>query len=93
MSYNDVANNKLNPFPGTLFNKPSGNKPGVNVYNNCVIDYTGASVTPSNFIAILEGNSSATVGGNGRVLKSGPNDTVFLNFADHGAAGLIAFPT
>jgi hypothetical protein len=26
------------------------------------------------------------------VLESGPNDKVFLNFADHGATGLIAFP-
>ena len=32
-------------------------------------------------------------GGNGRVLKSGPNDNVFVNFADHGAVGLIAFPS
>ncbi len=27
-----------------------------------------------------------------RLLYSGPNDHVFVNFADHGAPGLIAFP-
>ena len=26
------------------------------------------------------------------LLCSGPNDHVFVNFADHGAPGLIAFP-
>jgi len=31
--------------------------------------------------------------GSGRVLESGPNDRVFINFSDHGAAGLIAFPS
>lgn len=31
--------------------------------------------------------------GTGRVLTSTENDFVFLNFADHGAAGLIAFPS
>ena len=30
--------------------------------------------------------------GSGKVLSSTANDTVFLNFADHGASGLIAFP-
>jgi len=30
--------------------------------------------------------------GTGRVLESTANDLVFLNFADHGATGLIAFP-
>jgi hypothetical protein len=30
--------------------------------------------------------------GSRKVLKSGPNDRVFINFADHGGVGLIAFP-
>jgi len=30
--------------------------------------------------------------GTGRVLTSTATDYVFLNFADHGGAGLIAFP-
>ena len=30
--------------------------------------------------------------GTGRVLESTADDIVFLNFADHGATGLIAFP-
>lgn len=31
-------------------------------------------------------------GGNGRVLESTADDNVFVNFADHGGTGLIAFP-
>jgi len=30
--------------------------------------------------------------GTGRVLKSTENDNVFVNFADHGGVGMIAFP-
>jgi len=44
-----------------------------------------------NFIAVLKGDSTST--GGKPVLKSGPNDDVFINFVDHGAAGLIAFPS
>jgi legumain len=31
--------------------------------------------------------------GNGKVLKSNANSKVFINFSDHGAPGLIAFPS
>lgn len=27
------------------------------------------------------------------MLESGPDDIIFLNYADHGASGLVAFPT
>jgi len=30
--------------------------------------------------------------GSGKVIESGPDDYVFVNFADHGAPGLVAFP-
>jgi legumain len=43
-------------------------------------------------LAILKGDASAVTGGNGKVLKSDENIKVFINFADHGAVGLIAFP-
>uniref|UniRef100_A0A7S2TJG5 legumain n=1 Tax=Lotharella oceanica TaxID=641309 RepID=A0A7S2TJG5_9EUKA len=90
MSYDDVAGSSENPFPGKLFNKPTEEgTPGVDVYDGCVIDYKGSEVTPKNFIAVLKGDSSAS----GKVLKSGSNDKVFINFVDHGAPGLVAFPS
>jgi len=56
-------------------------------------DYTGTDVTPENFVNVLTGNKKAMVGkGSGKVLESGPNDHVFVNFVDHGATGIIGFP-
>jgi legumain len=31
--------------------------------------------------------------GSGKVLETGPNDNVFIFYSDHGAVGLVAFPT
>ena len=88
LSYDDVANDGENPFKGKLFNKPNG----TDVYAGCKIDYRGKHVTPKNFLNIIKGNSSGIEGGNGKVLKTDENSKVFINFADHGAPGLIAFP-
>eukprot|EP01134_Creolimax_fragrantissima_P003204 CFRG3204T1 len=86
MMKDDIANNIRNPFPGTLINQPGGD----DVYKGCIADYTGSDVTPENFFKVLTGE--ATGAGNGKTLKSGPNDHVFINFVDHGGVGLIAFP-
>ncbi|KAI6204545.1 Kinesin-like protein [Aphelenchoides besseyi] len=88
MSYDDVAQDESNPLRGKLFNNPTGH----DVYEGCKIDYRGEDVTAENFMTILKGNSSAVNGGNGRVLQSGPNDRVFVYFADHGDSGVINFP-
>jgi legumain len=90
MAYDDIANNDQNPFPGALYNQPGDNPP--NVYEGCKIDYKGGDVNPDNFLAILKGDKSGVSGGNGRVLESTKEDNVFINFVDHGAPGLIAFP-
>jgi len=43
---------------------------------------------------VLKGDAAALSGkGTGKVLKSDENSKVFINFADHGAPGLIAFPS
>ncbi|CAK8677741.1 unnamed protein product [Clavelina lepadiformis] len=90
MMYDDVANSEENPTPGILINHPNG----PDVYKGVPKDYTGKDVTPENFLNVLTGNSRAMLGtGSGKVIKSGPNDHVFVYFADHGAPGLIAFPT
>ena len=92
MAYDDIAHNFENPFPGKMFNKPTlAGTPGQDVYAGCKIDYNKSSVTPENFIKILKGQK--TTGGNGKTLKSGKHDRVFINFADHGGVGLIAFPS
>lgn len=89
MMYDDIANSKSNPFPGTLINHPNG----PDVYKGVKKDYTGEDVTPENFMNVLTGNETAMNGiGSGKVLKSGPNDHVFIFFSDHGAPNLIGFP-
>jgi legumain len=89
-AYDDIALNPSNPIKGKIFNQPNG----VDVYAGCKIDYKGFAVTPIHFLNVLKQNAAAmTKIGTGRVLQSGPNDKVFINFADHGAPGLIAFPS
>lgn len=89
-SYDDVASNSQNPLRGKLINQPNGQ----DVYAGCKIDYKGADVTPKNFLSVLKQDAAAVQGiGSGRVLKSTAQDKVFINFADHGAPGLIAFPS
>lgn len=92
LTYNDVASSNQNPFPNTLYNKPGNNVQDVNA--GCIKDYTGADVTPANFISVITGDASKVKrAGTGRVLQSGPDDHVFINFVDHGGVGLIAFPS
>lgn len=51
-------------------------------------------VTPENFISVLTGKKDMMKGvGSGKVIDSGPDDHLFVFFADHGAPGLIAFPS
>lgn len=94
LAYNDIANNPSNPFPGKVFNKPSYALPGKDVYAGVAIDYSGADVNPTTFLNVITGNAAALAGvGTGRSLQSNANDSVFIFFADHGATGLIAFPS
>eukprot|EP00768_Dysnectes_brevis_P008568 gnl/Dysnectes_brevis/783_a863_5687.p1 GENE.gnl/Dysnectes_brevis/783_a863_5687~~gnl/Dysnectes_brevis/783_a863_5687.p1 ORF type:complete len:411 (-),score=197.79 gnl/Dysnectes_brevis/783_a863_5687:53-1285(-) len=85
--YDDIANNPRNPYKGQIFNNPNH----VNVYNGVTIDYSGADVTPANFLRVLRGQSLSV--GSGKTLGSTADDKVFINFSDHGGSGLIAFPS
>jgi legumain len=90
MMYDDIAHNEANPTPGVIINHPAGK----DVYAGVVIDYKGEDVTPSNFLAALSGDAERLRGvGTGKVIRSGPNDRIFVNFVDHGAPGLLAFPS
>ena len=86
MFFDDIAYNPSNPYQGNIINYPNGS----NVYKGVLKDYTGDNVTPENFLNVLLGNSSGV--NNRKVLKSGPNDNVFIYMTDHGAPGLFYFP-
>jgi legumain len=97
MQFDDIANNRANPYPGQIFNKPTpAGTPGVDVYKGCQKDYVGSAVTATNVINVLTGNAAAMAdvpGGNGKVLKSGPNDNVFFFYSDHGTVGEVEMPS
>nr|KYP50231.1 Vacuolar-processing enzyme [Cajanus cajan] len=86
--YDDIAFNPQNPRPGTIINKPNG----PNVYKGIPKDYTGNDTTTENFYAVISGNKSAISGGSGKVVNSGPNDTIFIYFVDHGSNGILSMP-
>ncbi|KAJ9598420.1 hypothetical protein L9F63_010895 [Diploptera punctata] len=89
MMYDDIAYAHSNLDPGVIINQPNG----PNVYEGVPKDYTGETVNSTNFLKILSGDEKGMEGvGSGRVIKSGPKDHIFVNFVDHGATGLLAFP-
>ncbi|XP_061700556.1 legumain [Syngnathoides biaculeatus] len=88
MMMDDLAHADENPTPGILINRPNGS----DVYKGVPKDYTSQDVTPENFLAVLKGDASKVKGGSRKVLKSGPNDHIFVYFTDHGAPGILAFP-
>ncbi|XP_073993668.1 legumain-like isoform X3 [Rhodnius prolixus] len=89
MMADDIAYNSENPTPGVIINSPGGK----DVYHGVPKDYTGKNVNPQTFLHVLTGNKSAVLGiGSGRVIESGPNDHIFVNFVDHGGPGVLCFP-
>ncbi|KAL9255302.1 Vacuolar-processing enzyme-like protein [Drosera capensis] len=89
MMYDDIAHNANNPTPGVIMNKPNG----PNVYTGVPKDYTGEQVTAKNLLAVILGDKAAVTGGSGKVVNSGPNDSIFIYYADHGAPGSLAMPS
>ena len=93
LSYDDVAGDCRNPWPGMLFNYPIMGTVSQdflrrsNVYDPSNIDYIGEDVTAQNFYNVLLGDDS-----NGPALKSNENSHVFVNFAGIGAVGVLGVP-
>lgn len=86
MMADDLAHNPSNPQQGSIFNCP-GCK---DVYAGVPHDYTGGAVNAVTFLDVLMGNADAVAGqGSGRVIASGPEDRVFVYYADHGAPGML----
>ncbi|XP_060847426.1 legumain-like [Rhopalosiphum padi] len=89
MMVDDIAYNRRNPTPGKIVNQPNG----TDVYDGVVIDYKGMDVNSTNFLKIITGDKKAMKSiGTGKVIEGGPNDSVFINFVDHGTTGILGFP-
>ncbi|XP_042449893.1 vacuolar-processing enzyme gamma-isozyme-like [Zingiber officinale] len=87
--YDDIAYNENNPRPGIIINQPQGK----DVYAGVPKDYVGENANVNNFFAVLLGNKSALTGGSGKVIDSGPDDHIFIYYADHGGPGVLGMPT
>ncbi|CAH1401444.1 unnamed protein product [Nezara viridula] len=89
MMYDDIAFHKKNPTPGIIVNYPGGK----DVYKGVPKDYTGKEVKSKNFFAVLTGRKSEVNNiGSGKVIESGPDDVVFVNFVGHGGLGVLGLP-
>ena len=92
MMYDDIANNRNNPYPGNIINRPGG----PNVYPGVTKDYTGDDVNADTYLAVLQGDKAKVrelLGRKGKVIESGPDDYVFVNFADYGGPGILGMPS
>ncbi|OIT38029.1 PREDICTED: vacuolar-processing enzyme-like [Nicotiana attenuata] len=87
--YDDIANNTMNPRPGVIINNPHGH----NVYKGVPKDYVGKDVNAHNFYNVILANKSGITGGSGKVVNSGPNDHIFIYYADHGGPGIVSMPS
>jgi legumain len=90
MAHNDVPTDKFNPFPGEVYNWPTVSASD-NVWSDIKIDYQQGDVTAANFLAVLSGNSTALPGR--KVVKSKPDDNIFVFYSDHGSPGVVTMPT
>ncbi|KER21599.1 hypothetical protein T265_15054, partial [Opisthorchis viverrini] len=86
-AYDDIANNPKNPFPGKVFHDYEHE----DVYKGVIIDYRADEVTPDNFLKVLKGDKDLEAKGK-KLLKSGPDDNVFIFFSGHGSYRSIGFP-
>jgi len=90
--YDNVAQDPQNPFPGTLFNRPSNaTHPGIDVYQGVHKDYVGKEVTAHNFLSVLTGQQDAVPVGH-PVLHTNSSDRIFIAFFDHGGTEVLGVP-
>ncbi|KER21975.1 hypothetical protein T265_09826 [Opisthorchis viverrini] len=87
IAYDDIANNPKNPFKGKVFHDYEHK----DVYKGVVIDYRGKDVKPYIFTMVMTGDERLEKEGK-KVLKSGPDDNVFIYYTGHGFRNYITFP-
>ncbi|CAG2166989.1 unnamed protein product [Oppiella nova] len=91
MHSDDIAHSSKNPTPGVVINRVGGKDVYKTPYE-VPKHYIGKDVTPENFLGILKGDEKLEKGGK-KVVKSGPNDRIFVYLDDHGGDEVVFFPT
>ena len=93
MGFDDILHDPSNPFPGQIFTYPDPEGPDIDYAPGCIphIDYHNRMVSAELFTVTLSGNkeevTKLTDIKNPRVIESGPEDTIFVHYMDHGAIG------
>lgn len=93
MGFNKTFDSPQNPFPGKIFTDQDPDGPGVDYAAECRphMDYGDEHVSAELFMATLSGNKEEakklTGIENPKVIESGPEDTIFVYYMDHGAIG------
>ncbi|KER21600.1 hypothetical protein T265_10115 [Opisthorchis viverrini] len=87
LAYDDIANNPKNPFKGKVFHDYEHK----DVYEGVIIDYRGKDVKPYIFTKVMTGDKRLEEEGK-KVLKSGPDDNLFIYFSGHGFRNFVTFP-
>ncbi|KER19434.1 hypothetical protein T265_11794 [Opisthorchis viverrini] len=95
-AYDDIANNPKNPFKGKVFHDYLYE----DIYQGVEIDYRGKvcasvgadgflhqDVTLDNFVKVLKGDEQLAA--YKKVLKSGPDDNVFIFYSGHAACRAV----
>ncbi|KER21116.1 hypothetical protein T265_15164, partial [Opisthorchis viverrini] len=73
-----------NPFKGEVFHDYVHE----DIYQGVKIDYRGKDVTRDNFVKVLKGDEKLAANKK-KVLKSGPDDNVFIFYSGHGGVSFI----
>jgi legumain len=50
-------------------------------------------VNVGNLFAAILGDKNALTGGSGKVIDSGPDDYIFIDYTDRGGPGVLGMPT
>ncbi|KAG1945117.1 legumain-like [Pimephales promelas] len=85
MMYDDIAHNPNNPASGEIISVVDSK----NVYSGVPKDYTGADVTPENFLSALQGEKRTD---QKKVIASGPDDKIYIYMTGVGQEGGFQFP-
>ena len=87
LQFGDVPFDPENPYPGKLFNRPSGPRAGRDVYHGFRPSFGNTSVTAARFLAALHCNSSDLC-----LASASSNASLLIFWAGHGGDGLLFLP-
>lgn len=89
LQYGDVPWDSENPYPGKLFNRPTGSRPGHDVNHDFRPTFGNASVTAEQFLDALQCSSGSS---SPCVASTSPTASLFIFWAGHGGDGLLFMP-